>query len=348
MPSLALAWCVGGAPPARDADDDGLNDIQEAFFGTDSNDADSDDDSLRDDAEDLDGDGIVNSLEPHLFSIELFRDPFHPQRLGTLLEGVNLFLPNAGAETAEISVLDTGRRKRVAYNHRRNRRTQVYVRLTEALTERLLGSGPSPTIELDTRRGTTNTLSPTMMPCAPGRPKLMGAALVQIRSSVLLEPLDYVVIGGCNLVEPRPGGFVTTRIRLSDGDVGTRGRYMSAAMLPTRLLFPTVSRAIPDPAMEPWEEIEAGDELQIVTAFGESEVVEVEPPLAQLTIPPGDVDEDHDRDGLTSLEEVGIGTDPLLLDTDRDGIDDGREVADGDTEPLDPDTDGDGILDGDE
>src|SRR5262245_58539601 len=25
VPSLALAWCVGGAPPARDADGDGLN-----------------------------------------------------------------------------------------------------------------------------------------------------------------------------------------------------------------------------------------------------------------------------------------------------------------------------------
>jgi hypothetical protein len=69
---------------------------------------------------------------------------------------------------------------------------------------------------------------------------------------------------------------------------------------------------------------------------------------SRRSVPPDDVDEDHDRDGLSSLTEIGIGTDPLLLDTDRDGIDDGREVADGKFDPLDPDTDGDGILDGDE
>jgi hypothetical protein len=348
VPAVALAWCVGGAPPARDGDDDGLNDIQEAFFATNPNDPDTDHDGVPDRNEDSDGDGIVNQREPHIFSIEFFQDPFHPGRIGTLLEGINLFPPLNGTQRATISVLDTGRRRRVTYNKRRNRRTQVYVRLTPAQVDHLLGSGSNPTIDLETPRGTTNTLSPMRMPCPPGVPKLMGAALVDIRSSVVAEPLRYLVIGGCNLVDPVGSDRVRTRIRLADGDIDLRGRYFSAALLPSRLLIPTISRAVPDPALPPWNEIVEGAVVKVVNASGESMPAVVDAPIAQITIPPDNVDEDHDRDGLSSLAEIGIGTDPLLLDTDRDGIDDGREVAGGTFDPLDPDTDGDGILDGDE
>jgi hypothetical protein len=347
-PAVAFAWCVGGAPPARDGDDDGLNDIQEAFFATDPDDPDSDDDGTPDPAEDGDLDGLPNQLEPHIFSIEFFRDPFHPARIGMLLEGISLFPPLNGAQTATISVLDTGRRRRVSYNRRRNRRTQVYLRLAPRQVERLLGTDSNPTIELLARRGTTNTLTPMIMPCMSGVPKLMGAALVEIRSSVISEPLRYVVIGGCNLVDPGDGDAVRTRIRLADGDVDLRGRYYSAALLPSRLLVPTTSRAVPDPALPGWEEIEEGDEVRVVNRIGESMAAVVEPAVAEITIPPDNVDEDHDRDNLTSLDEIGLGTDPLLLDTDRDGIDDGREAANPAFDPLDPDTDGDGILDGDE
>jgi hypothetical protein len=347
-PAIAFAWCVGGAPPARDADDDGLNDIQEAFFATDPDDPDTDGDGTLDPAEDANLVGTVNELEPHIFSIEFFRDPFHPGRTGALFEGVNLFAAEVGTQTATISVLDTGMRRRVNYTKRRNRRTQIYVRLTSAQALRLFGSGDSPTIEVEARRGTTNTLSPTIMRCMPGVPKLMGAAIVEIRSSVIPEPLRYVVIGGCNLVDPAGGRAVRTRIRLADGDVELRGRYFSAAVVPSRLLVPTVSRAVSDPALPGWEEIEEGDEVKVVNAYGESMPATVEPPIAQITIPPSGIDEDHDQDGLTSLVEIGIGTDPLLLDTDRDGIDDGREVEGGVFDPLDPDSDGDLILDGDE
>lgn len=58
-----------------------------------------------------------------------------------------------------------------------------------------------------------------------------------------------------------------------------------------------------------------------------------------------DGDEDADADGLTNLEEVRLGTDPMSPDTDLDGLPDGDEVRLG-TDPLVPDTDGDGALDG--
>ncbi len=55
---------------------------------------------------------------------------------------------------------------------------------------------------------------------------------------------------------------------------------------------------------------------------------------------------DSDRDGLTDEEEVAQGTDPNVMDTDGDFCIDGLEVNQYQTLPLNPDTDGDGIPDG--
>lgn len=59
-------------------------------------------------------------------------------------------------------------------------------------------------------------------------------------------------------------------------------------------------------------------------------------------------DPDDDNDGLTDLEEIEIGTDPLSADTDLDGIIDGIEVNKYGSDPLSQDTDGDGLTDGEE
>jgi len=67
-------------------------------------------------------------------------------------------------------------------------------------------------------------------------------------------------------------------------------------------------------------------------------------------------DLDDDNDGLYDTDEALYGTNPLLVDTDGDGLSDGEEVGfDGDistynnardTDPLLSDTDGDGLSDG--
>lgn len=61
---------------------------------------------------------------------------------------------------------------------------------------------------------------------------------------------------------------------------------------------------------------------------------------------------DSDSDGLSDAEELSLGTDPGLSDTDGDGYNDGDEVISHGTDPLDqysypgaPDTDGDGLSD---
>ncbi len=57
---------------------------------------------------------------------------------------------------------------------------------------------------------------------------------------------------------------------------------------------------------------------------------------------------DNDQDGLSNYEEYMLGTDPLMADSDYDGLSDGDEENTYGTDPLNPDTDGDGLPDGDE
>ena len=54
---------------------------------------------------------------------------------------------------------------------------------------------------------------------------------------------------------------------------------------------------------------------------------------------------DTDSDGLTDVDEAGLGTDPNNQDSDGDGIPDGREVNSLGSNPLDTDTDSDGLTD---
>ena len=59
----------------------------------------------------------------------------------------------------------------------------------------------------------------------------------------------------------------------------------------------------------------------------------------------GDWCEDSDEDGLWDADELLFGTDPLVQDTDGDGLTDGAEMDLFNTDPLSDDSDGDGISD---
>jgi hypothetical protein len=60
------------------------------------------------------------------------------------------------------------------------------------------------------------------------------------------------------------------------------------------------------------------------------------------------ISDDPDGDGLTTDQEIALGTDPLKYDTDGDSVSDGDEVNIYGTNPLVADTDGDGMSDGQE
>lgn len=343
-PEPTLAWCVGGAPPARDGDTDGLNDVQEQFFGTDPADPDSDDDLVPDNLEDLDGDGRVNQDEPHIFSIEFYRAPFGTPRMELVLEGTHLFSPESQVRVATIEFSSTGRFRR-ARHAGNNRRSRVELRLSSALAEDLLGATLEGDIRIASALGSSNTLHPVPMPCESPEPHLMGAAIVELRTPSQPEPLRYVAVGGCNLLDTGSRPRVWTRIVVDGETFSLPGRALATTLLPTRVLVPARWRSVDDPALPRPPDLAVGNSIQIETESGLSNAVTVEPAIAQLRIPDSHLDEDHDGDRLNSRRELEAGTDPLVFDTDRDGLSDTRELR-GSTDPLDPDTDGNGILDG--
>lgn len=61
-----------------------------------------------------------------------------------------------------------------------------------------------------------------------------------------------------------------------------------------------------------------------------------------------DADIDSDNDGLSNIEEITYGTNPLNVDTDSDGLTDFEEIYVYKTNPLEADTDKDGLIDSDE
>ncbi|MDP3837128.1 MAG: hypothetical protein Q8Q67_03440 [bacterium] len=70
------------------------------------------------------------------------------------------------------------------------------------------------------------------------------------------------------------------------------------------------------------------------------------PPVVEAPVVVAPVD--SDGDSLTDAQEMALGTDPNLIDSDFDGLSDYEEVYIYGTDPLNPDTDGDGFSDGDE
>ena len=94
----------------------------------------------------------------------------------------------------------------------------------------------------------------------------------------------------------------------------------------------------------------AGDEVActwyLVPAGSQDET-----PTDPIAIPTGITaaeEVDSDGDGLADELETALGTDPLLPDSDADGVGDSDEIDFYGTDALDPDTDGDGLDDAEE
>lgn len=68
--------------------------------------------------------------------------------------------------------------------------------------------------------------------------------------------------------------------------------------------------------------------------------------VTPIVVSPEVITNDTDRDGLTDAEEQAQGTKETVTDTDGDGLSDADEVRVYKTNPLKPDSDADGNADG--
>jgi len=82
--------------------------------------------------------------------------------------------------------------------------------------------------------------------------------------------------------------------------------------------------------------------VQLITTDGD---FYSEPATSYIKV---DLGQDDDNDGLNNTLEERYGSDPLVADSDGDGLNDGDEVKRHETDPIDADTDDDGLNDGEE
>jgi hypothetical protein len=139
-----------------------------------------------------------------------------------------------------------------------------------------------------------------------------------------IEPGHYI------LSAEHPADFATSRVRchLSSGDaLAARTATNQVAMV-----------------------LVTGDEVACTWYLVPAESQD-EPPTDPTALPTGTTtaeEVDSDGDGLTDELETALGTDPLLPDSDADGVIDSDEIDFYGTDALDPDTDGDGLDDAEE
>src|SRR5688500_13770906 len=139
-----------------------------------------------------------------------------------------------------------------------------------------------------------------------------------------IEPGDYT------LSAERPADFAGSRVRCrnSSGDaLAARTAMNEIAML-----------------------LAAGDDVTCTWYLVPAESQDEMPtdPTAPPTTTTAAEEVDSDGDGLTDKMEMALGTDPLLPDSDADGVSDSDETDFYGTDALDPDTDDDGLEDAEE
>ncbi|MBR3084748.1 MAG: S-layer homology domain-containing protein [Oscillospiraceae bacterium] len=147
-----------------------------------------------------------------------------------------------------------------------------------------------------------------------------------------------------------------------EGDVTLYARWTidstvgGGTVPPTPTPTPTPTGEPDNKTLDPLIEAEFGTSTELDDTDGDglsdyTEIMETDTdPLVEDTDENGvnDPFEDHDEDGLTNIEEQTVGTNSSFTDTDGDGLSDYVEVKVYQTDPLNPDSDRDGLTDAEE
>ena len=306
----------GGDDAAADADNDGLNNVQEAVLGTDPNDADTDNDGI-DDGTEVGNDGVVGAADTDPLDADSDDDG--------LSDGAEIIgpdgSPNNGDETDPLNTDSDN--------------DGIHDGVELGVT-----GGVSGGISDGTGVVYTGTNLAAFVPDAdpttttdPSDPDSDDDGLGDGAEDANADGATGNTIGGTGSNgsgETDPNDIDTDGDGLRDGDeVNGTG--------PLTVVGPT------DPLDTDTDDGGTEDGAEVL-ADGTD-------PVAN---PLDDAAADPDNDGLSNAQEATLGTDPNDADSDNDGIDDGDEVGNdaflnpGDTDPLDADSDDDGLDDGTE
>ncbi len=334
--------------PQLDADGDGLTDAEEALIGTAANDADTDDDGVRDGREpnynqDTDGDGLINA-----------RDPDSDD--DGLLDGTELGVTSAGVGTSPAARTFVADADPASRSSPLARDTDFGGVLDGA--EDTDKNGRVDPGERDPNRPSDDTTAPADgdldgLSDAEERAKGSDPSDGDSDDDGLLDGqesnwgLDSDGDGLINALDPD-----------SDNDGLTDGTERGVST-PSADTDVGAGRFRPDADPSSKTSALAQDSDLGGVRDGAEDANKngrVDPSEQDPNVPADDVvGADADADGRTNAEETAAGTDPNDADSDDDGLRDGEEPhwnldtdGDGLLDALDADADGDGLLDGTE
>jgi uncharacterized repeat protein (TIGR01451 family) len=338
-----------------DSDGDGLPDDLEVFIGTNPNDADSDDDGVsdgseRNPADDSDGDGLINSLDPDSDNDGLYdgtEDGYDCGGPGTDASaghcvpdgdmGATTTSPldpdtddggvTDGSEDTDLDgVVDSGETDPTTGNGGDDPQTTDSDNdgLTDDV-EVFIGTDPNDADSDDDGVVDGQEPNPT--------DDTDGDGLINSLDS---DSDDDGLFDGTELGKDcsNPATDASSGTCIPDGDMGA-----------------TTTSPL-DPDTDNGGVIDGAEDSNL---NGVIDAGETDPTEGHGTDDPTAPNNDSDGDGLSDNVETTLGTDPKDADSDDDGISDGQEPnlsedtdGDGLINPLDPDSDNDGLYDGTE